>query len=221
MTPPPFSSPHSVLALIRSISRRTWVFLDQPTSGNFHTHTLPTGTISFGVAAIATKPPPTNTIHPASAVAIPAKRPTSMHDVPSLSSPPPSPGALPQPAKRLHATTNAPHKSPQDSRPEFGADLDPFFIAHNATAQRLFDENHLAWGTVYEIARGITKGQWTWAAVTGEKIDQLRGTNARAAHQVAAVMQCREVPRMPAAAAELWCVFVLRPFEALIWHVIY
>ena len=141
-------------------------------------------------------------------MAIPAKRPTNMHDLPGLSSSPPSPSTLPQPAKRLHATTNAPRKFPQASGSEFGAALDPFIIAHDATVQRLFDENHLAWGTVYEIARGITKGQWTWAAVTREKVEQLRGTNARAAHQVAAAMQGREVPRV-AAAAELWCVFYI------------
>jgi len=98
----------------------------------------------------------------------------------------------------------APRNHSQTNEPKFGANLDPFFIAHDAAAQYHLDENHLAWGTVYEIARGITKGQWTWAAVTRERIEQLRGNNARAAHQVTAVMQGREVPRM--SVGELWCV---------------
>lgn len=128
-----------------------------------------------------------------------------MHDFPGLSSPPPSPSTLPQPAKRLHTTTNAPRKPPQPNGSDFGDALDPFIIAHDATAQRLLDEFHLAWGTTFEIARGITKGYWAWSAVTREKLEQLRGSNARAAHQVAAVMQGREALR--SAAGELWCVF--------------
>ncbi|KAF8555107.1 hypothetical protein OG21DRAFT_1411391 [Imleria badia] len=123
-----------------------------------------------------------------------------MHNIPGPSSPPPSPSTLPQPPKRhqLEATTNAPRRNP------FGTELDPFIIAHDAEVQRLLDELDLAWGTTFEIARGITKGQWTWSAVTREKLEQLRGPNARAAHQVTAVMQGREAPR--SAAGELWCV---------------
>lgn len=122
-----------------------------------------------------------------------------MHDVPGPNALPPSPSTLPQPAKRLHATPSAPCES------VFGRDLDPFIIAHDASAQSLLDANHLAWGTIYEIARGVTKGNWTWSSVTLEKVQQLRGTNAQAAHQVTAVMQGREVPRVPA--AEAWWGF--------------
>lgn len=156
--------------------------------------------------------PPTSTTHPASGIAVPTKRPTDMHDVRSLSSPPPSPSTQPQPAKRRHATTSAPSRSPAARDSEFGADLDPFFIEHDTAAQRLLDEVPLAWGTVYEIARGISKGHWTWSAVTKEKLDKLRGNNADAAPRVAAVMQGREAPRF--AAAELWCGFrQLRPMR--------
>ncbi|KAF8131526.1 RNA dependent RNA polymerase-domain-containing protein [Boletus edulis] len=125
-----------------------------------------------------------------------------MHDIPGPKSQPPSPSTLPQPAKRLHGATSPPQKPPPESCSAFGAELDPFLIAHDATAQRLMDANHLTWGTTYEIARGVTKGQWTWSEVTREKIQKLRGSNACAAHQVAAVMQDREVPRV--AEAEVW-----------------
>lgn len=128
-----------------------------------------------------------------------------MSDLPSASSLPPSPSTLPQPAKRRHPATSAPRQSPPASKPDFGTALDPFIIAHDASAQSLLDANNLAWGTIYEIARGVTKGSWDWSSVTKEKVDQLRGTNAHAAHRVAAVMQERGVPRAPA--AELWCVF--------------
>ncbi|KAH0837829.1 RNA dependent RNA polymerase-domain-containing protein [Lanmaoa asiatica] len=115
---------------------------------------------------------------------------------------PPSPSTLPQPAKRLHANASALCESQQDRKTEFGRDLDSFIIAHDASVQALLDENHLAWGTIYEIARGVTKGNWKWSSVTKEKVQQLRGTNARAAHQVAAVIQGREVPRV--LTAEPW-----------------
>ncbi|KAG8219296.1 RNA dependent RNA polymerase-domain-containing protein [Butyriboletus roseoflavus] len=158
--------------------------------------------ISIGATTSATKTSPYIAMRPASAVAVPSKRTTNMHDVPCPTSPPPSPTTQPQPAKRLHAMASALRNPPQASSSEFGSDLDPFVIAHDASAQSQLDANNLAWGTVYEIARGVTNGSWTWSSLTLEKIHQLRGTNVHAAHTVAAVMQRREVP--PASAAELW-----------------
>lgn len=146
-------------------------------------------------------------VRPASAIAVPSKRPTNTYDVSCPTSPPPSPTTQPQPAKRLHATKSAPRKPPQVNCSEFGSDLDPFVIAHDAATQFLLDANNLAWGTVFEIARGVTKGTWTWSSVTLERIHQLRGPNAQAAHKVGAVMQGCEVPR--ASAAEIWCVFFI------------
>ncbi|KAG9313859.1 RNA dependent RNA polymerase-domain-containing protein [Chiua virens] len=136
----------------------------------------------------ATRLSPASGMYLTTAVAVPSKRPTIMDDVSDPSSPSPSPDTLPQPgpAKRLHANASA-NTSP----------------AHDKLAQSLLDANSLAWGTIYEIARGVTKGQWTWSEVTREKIDQLRGTNAQAANKVAAIiLHGREPPRD--AAAELW-----------------
>ncbi|KAG6380657.1 RNA dependent RNA polymerase-domain-containing protein [Boletus reticuloceps] len=119
---------------------------------------------------------------------------------------PPAAGAHPTSASEAPPWGNEPAaQTPARELSAFGAELDPFLIAHDATAQRLMDANHLTWGTTYEIARGVTKGQWTWSAVTREKIQKLCGSNACAAHQVAAVMQDREVPRV--AEAEVWAEY--------------
>lgn len=172
--------------------------------GCFHTHPRST-VVSLGAATnIVTKPSPTITMRTPSAIAVPSKRPTDMYDVPGPSSPSPSPSTLPQP-KRLHAAPSASRKPPQPSGTEFGGDLDPFIIAHDASAQSLLDANRLAWGTIFEIARGVTKGNWRWSDFTLEKVQRLRGTNAQAAHQVAAILQGCEVFRTPT--AEIWCFF--------------
>ncbi|KAG6330163.1 hypothetical protein ID866_8927 [Astraeus odoratus] len=80
--------------------------------------------------------------------------------------------------------------------------LDPFFVAHCPRVQELLNKKELAWGTVFELARGVTNGSWDWSMVTEERLSQLQGTNAEAAHRVAAVMVGRQVP-VTLAAAEL------------------
>ncbi|KIJ66540.1 hypothetical protein HYDPIDRAFT_86612, partial [Hydnomerulius pinastri MD-312] len=134
-------------------------------------------------------------------VAVPAKRPTTDHDAERPRSPPPSP---PNAAKRSQALPS-PRKAPELST-DFTTCLDPFFIAHSEDVQRLLDARNLSWGTIYEIARGVTKGQWEWSSVTAERLDKLRGTNTEAAHKVSAVMQGRDVPRSRLA-FELWAEY--------------
>ncbi|KAF9236846.1 RNA dependent RNA polymerase-domain-containing protein [Melanogaster broomeanus] len=133
------------------------------------------------------------------------KPPTTKHEPEVLHSPspPPSPAHVDQPTRRLHANSS-PSKVPERRRnePEFSSNLTPFDIAHCERVQNLFDAYDLAWGTIYEIARGVTQGSWDWSAVTSEKLDRLRGTNTVAAHKVSAVMKGREVPRSPV--PEIW-----------------
>jgi RNA-dependent RNA polymerase len=73
---------------------------------------------------------------------------------------------------------------------DFGNNLAPVLVAHSRTHQRLFDDEHrdIAWGTQYEIARGITEKRWKWEDVTLERINQLKGSSAEAAPKVRAIM---------------------------------
>ncbi|KAF9225222.1 hypothetical protein BS17DRAFT_794858 [Gyrodon lividus] len=109
-------------------------------------------------------------------------------------------------ARRNHALPT-PRKASERRKNDFSSDLEPFYIAHCERASNLFDACNLAWGTIYEIARGVTKGQWNWSSVTREKLDRLLGTNAEAAHKVSAVMQGREAPRSPV--SEVWYVSIV------------
>jgi len=83
--------------------------------------------------------------------------------------------------------------------------LDPFVIAHCSRVQVLLDRKRLAWGTVFELARGVTHGAWCWDRVTEELLDKLCGKNAEAAARVHTVMTGRS-SNITAAATELWCV---------------
>lgn len=46
------------------------------------------------------------------------------------------------------------------------------------------DNNEIAWGTQYEIARGVSSGRWLWTDVTDDKLRQLRGNNRDTAYRV-------------------------------------
>lgn len=62
------------------------------------------------------------------------------------------------------------------------------FIAHDPDAQALMDKYDLAWGTQYEIARGISDRSWTWNEVTPDVIQSLRGSNEDSASRVDKVL---------------------------------
>lgn len=64
-------------------------------------------------------------------------------------------------------------------------------VAHSHEVQQMMDERHIAWGTQYEIARGVSRGAWTWEHVTASKLDQLKGSNKDTAHRVTAVINGR------------------------------
>jgi hypothetical protein len=66
--------------------------------------------------------------------------------------------------------------------------LDTQIVAHSKPVQKMFDEHHIAWGVQFEIAKGVTRGSWTWQDVTEQKVKLLMGSNVDAACKVPAVM---------------------------------
>jgi hypothetical protein len=89
--------------------------------------------------------------------------------------------------------------------PEFGVQLDIVRIAHCERAQIVLDQQQLAWGTIYELARGVTRGMWTFEDMTEHRLRKLKGSNVQAAWKVAAVMKDEMGPpsamRVP---SEIW-----------------
>ncbi|KAG2122046.1 RNA dependent RNA polymerase-domain-containing protein [Suillus cothurnatus] len=73
--------------------------------------------------------------------------------------------------------------------PEFGVQLNAVHIAHCKRTQIVLDQQQLAWGTIYELARGVTRGMWTFEDMTEYRLRQLKGSNAQAAWKVAAVIR--------------------------------
>jgi hypothetical protein len=68
-----------------------------------------------------------------------------------------------------------------------GVDLDTTTIAHDARIQALLDLKQISWGVQFELARGVTTGQWTWDVVES-KISELSGPSAKTAYRVRSVM---------------------------------
>lgn len=81
--------------------------------------------------------------------------------------------------------------------------LDPYIIAHDQYIQSLLDKKRVPWGTIFELARGVTNGSWLWSDVTGERVDQLCGTNAETAPRVSNVMTGKRT-NASAEAMEVW-----------------
>ncbi|THU92070.1 hypothetical protein K435DRAFT_672820 [Dendrothele bispora CBS 962.96] len=71
-----------------------------------------------------------------------------------------------------------------------GVHLPTFIIAHDKVVQRLFDdpEKPVAWGTQYELARGVTANEWTWSDVKA-KIENFAGKkDEEVLHKVRGIM---------------------------------
>lgn len=51
------------------------------------------------------------------------------------------------------------------SRSPFGTELGANIIAHCEETQILLDQHRVAWGTQYELSRGVISGAWDWADV--------------------------------------------------------
>ena len=99
--------------------------------------------------------------------------------------------------------------------PYFPADLDflkkmelsnaHHIIAHDKKVQGEMDLRRNSWGVQYEIARGVSKGDFAWSDVTSEKLDLLTGSNAEAAPKVYDVILGRQ-PSARVVNKEHWSV---------------
>lgn len=89
----------------------------------------------------------------------------------------------------------------QFARSSFGVDLGALFIAHNDEAQRILDDNKLAWGVQYELARGVSAGLWEWEAI-GASVHKLKGRNVEAAFKVERVMKSQDTSQP--ADSQIW-----------------
>ncbi|KAG2075104.1 hypothetical protein BDR04DRAFT_1091949 [Suillus decipiens] len=88
--------------------------------------------------------------------------------------------------------------------PEFGVQLNIVHIAHCERTQVVFDQQQLAWGTIYELARGVTRGMWTFEDMTEHRLRQLKGSNVQAAWKVASVIKEMRPSSSMRAPAEVW-----------------
>lgn len=119
---------------------------------------------------------------------------------------PPEPGWSSQIAP-ITPTMNAPQIGIRTKHrpPEFGVQLNIVHIAHCKRAQIVLDQQHLAWGTIYELARGVTRGMWTFEDMTEHCLCKLRGSNVQAAWKVAAVIKDEMGPSFATrASSEVW-----------------
>ncbi|KAI5998175.1 RNA dependent RNA polymerase-domain-containing protein [Pisolithus albus] len=84
--------------------------------------------------------------------------------------------------------------------------LDPYIIAHDQRVQSLLDKKRVPWGTIFELARGVTNGSWLWSDVTADYLDQLCGTNAETAPRVSQIMTGKRT-KMSVEAMEVWAEY--------------
>jgi RNA-dependent RNA polymerase len=94
-------------------------------------------------------------------------------------------------------------KNRKHGPPELGVELDIRHIAHCEKTQIVLDRHELAWGTIFELARGVTRGMWTFQDMTEHRLQKLKGSNAQSAWKVATVM-ADKVPSAMGAPSELW-----------------
>ncbi|KAG1840300.1 RNA dependent RNA polymerase-domain-containing protein [Suillus subalutaceus] len=118
---------------------------------------------------------------------------------------PPPPPAVKRKVSSCAPVVNLPQvgKGRKRRSPEFGVELDIVNIAHCEKAQMVLDRHKLAWGTIFELARGVTRGMWTFQDMTEHRLQKLKGSNAQSAWKVAIVM-ADKVPSAMGAPSELW-----------------
>jgi RNA-dependent RNA polymerase len=85
-----------------------------------------------------------------------------------------------------------------------GGDLPFYIVAHDHDIQELMDAKHIPWGAQWNIARGVSTGQWKWEDVTPSKLDLLRGSNVEAAWKVSSVILGQTIPRVSLGDLEIW-----------------
>ncbi|KAG1886291.1 RNA dependent RNA polymerase-domain-containing protein [Suillus subluteus] len=128
---------------------------------------------------------------------------TGLKRVPNWS-PPPSP-AVKRKVSSCAPVVNLPQvgKNQKPSSSKLSAELNIVHIAHCEKTQGVLDRHKLAWGTIFELARGVTRGMWTFQDMTEHRLQKLEGSNAQSAWKVATVM-ADKVPSATGAPSELW-----------------
>jgi len=107
----------------------------------------------------------------------------------------------PNPIAPAELQTEVPATILQFANSPFGTELGVAVIAHDDRVQRLLDDGRIEWGVQYELARGVSAGNWTWDAVI-PYIPALTGKNASAAYKV--VQQMRHKEAMSPSDRFLW-----------------
>jgi hypothetical protein len=111
----------------------------------------------------------------------------------------------------LRISTTA-HPKPLGYIPELAAPLGYVPIASNDRVQRYLDYRGIAWGVQWQIARGISQGEWKWEDVTVSKLHKLEGLNAEAAPKVEEWMSGKDTPSSTTATSDR---------DYLIWFVVF
>jgi len=112
--------------------------------------------------------------------------------------------------------TGIPESVSEFCKKPLGTELDSHIIAHCPTTQTMFEDLNIAWGTQYELARGVTHGTWTWEQVR-EQVPKLTGSNTTAAYKVRAVMRGQAVPAQKKNFAVWLALFLLCQTRPLIF----
>lgn len=110
-------------------------------------------------------------------------------DAPAFTAPPLPVAIMPS----VTPTTPITESVSEFCKKSLGTKLDSHIIAHCPTTQTHFENLSIAWGTQYELARGVTHGTWTWEQVR-EQVPKLTGSNTTAAYKVRAVMRGQAMP---------------------------
>lgn len=92
----------------------------------------------------------------------------------------------------------------QFARISFGVDLATQIIAHDYETQRILDDNKIAWGVQYELARGVAAGLWDWET-TRTSVHKLKGTNAEVVFKVERIMKKQNISQP--ADVHIWYCF--------------
>jgi hypothetical protein len=93
--------------------------------------------------------------------------------------------------------------TPRQSTPSNGL----YIISHSPHIQGELDRLGIPWGAQYELARGESRGQWTWGEVTGADLELLVGLNAEAAPKVFNLML--RTQRSELVDDIVWCVWFM------------
>ena len=79
-----------------------------------------------------------------------------------------------------------------------------YTISHSPRIQGELDRLGIPWGAQYELARGESRGDWSWEDATPEVLESLVGSNAEVAPKVASSFKTQ---RSEPVEVIVWCVW--------------